>query len=431
MTRRSRQRIAHRSRPINLSRMAFRHLAAALGLAALLTTAARADWTLQDCNFKEEQHFIINTWTPGEGLSITTQSGKLASVPTRDVLELTSGLKPVSDPASRGWRLALRNGDVLYGDALGLSGKSLLFKIAELGSLAVPLKRIASLSGPVYGPASTGDAQKRVPAVPDHDLVIFRETGDRLEGFVTGIDDTSVQFATDAGGANATTAIALAKIETIIFGGAKPPREIPPLSVRLAFYSGSVYTVPLRGQDNPFNWTLSKVTVKDAAGKEHTTNSDRIVSAEILGGRVVFVTELDLASEEQSSFLGTGWPAQFNRNVVGQPLRVARQTYARGIGVHTRSTLVYELDGTFDTLALRVGMDDSAAPLGEARASIVLDGKTLWQSGDQPLKPGTISGELALPIKGGKRLELHADPTDRLDVQGRVDWIDVALRRQS
>jgi len=53
-----------------------------------------------------------------------------------------------------------------------------------------------------------------------------------------------------------------------------------------------------------------------------------------------------------------------------------------------------------------------------------------WAGGAKILKPGEISEELALPIKGGKRLELHADPTERLDVQGRVDWINIALRRQ-
>jgi hypothetical protein len=429
MTRHSSQRITRRARPINLSRDAFRHLAAALGI-ALLTSAAHADWSLQDCNFKQEEHFVINTWTPADGLSVTMQSGKLATFPTRDILALSSGLKPWSDPASRGWRLMLRNGDVLYGNAMGLSGKSLLFKIPELGSLAVPLKRISTLSNFAWGAGSTGEQRKSVPVVPDHDLVVFKETGDRLEGFLTGIDGDNIQLTTDAGGTQSVTPIPLLKIETIIFGGAKPPREIPPLSVRLALKSGSVYTVPLEGQENPFTWTLSKVTVKDAAGKEHSTNSDQIVSAEVLGGRIVFLTDLDFATEEQSSFLGTAWPAQFNRNVLGQPLRVARTTYPRGIGVHTKNTLVYQLDGSFDTLALRVGLDDSAAPLGEARAAIVLDGKTLWQSGDKNLKPGTITEELSLPIKGGKKLELHADPTDRLDVQGRLDWINVALRRQ-
>ena len=109
---------------------------------------------------------------------------------------------------------------------------------------------------------------------------------------------------------------------------------------------------------------------------------------------MVYLTELDPAKEEQISFLGTKWPAQADKNVMGAPLRVGGVTFAKGIGVHTQSTLIYELDGSFDTLALRVGLDDSAAPQGEARASIILYGKTLWQS--QTLKPGELSPQLDL-----------------------------------
>jgi hypothetical protein len=155
---------------------------------------------------------------------------------------------------------------------------------------------------------------------------------------------------------------------------------------------------------------------------------NRLVSVEIVGGRVVWLTELDPEQEEQVPFIGAAWPMQVNQNVLGQPLRVNRATFDRGIGVHTQDTLTYKLDGTFDTLSLRVGLDDSAAPNGQARASIVLDGKKIWEA--QALKPGELSPELNLPIAGGKKLELHADPTTRLDVQGRVDWLNVALRRK-
>jgi hypothetical protein len=215
----------------------------------------------------------------------------------------------------------------------------------------------------------------------------------------------------------------------VVFGGAKPPREIPPLSLRLSMVSGSVYTIPLEGPgavEDPFSWTIGTLKFKDAAGREQSTQDTAITSIELVGGRVVYLTDIDFAKEDQVSFLGTSWPAQVNRNALGQPLRI-KETYPRGIGVHTQSTLYYDLDGSFDQLAFRIGLDDSAAPYGEARASVVLDGKTLWQS--DTLKPGVLSEEILLPIKGGKRLELHADPAARLDVQGRVDWINIALKR--
>jgi hypothetical protein len=213
-----------------------------------------------------------------------------------------------------------------------------------------------------------------------------------------------------------------------VFGGIKPQRTVPPLSVRLTFDKGSMLTIPVDAAKKTFNWQIGTLTVKYNNDVEHAIHDDRLVSAEVIGGRVVWLTELDMENEEQVSFLGTHWPALLNKNVLGQPLRVAHSTFDRGIGVHTQSTLTYDLTGDFDTLSLRVGLDDSAVPNGEASASIVLDGKTLWEA--KMLKPGELSPELSLPIKGGKKLEFHADPTTRLDVQGRVDWLNVALRRK-
>lgn len=415
-----------RRRPINLSHQAFRHLATALGVATLLACPVYADWKLSTADSKTADHLTINTWSLSEGLSATDQSGKLVSFGTRDILSLDSGRKVEADP-SRAWKLTLTNGDTLFGDATAFSGKSLQFKTIDLGTVSVPLKRVASLTAPIFGPA--GMASKKLPAAPENDLIIFKETGDKLEGLLTGVDLNRVQIV--VGNAADPTDIPLEKVDSLIFGGARPPREIPPLSARLTFTSGTTYTSPIPDAA-AFNWSISKLTLKDSAGKEvAVSNLDRLARVEILGGRVVYLTELDFASSDQVSFLGTPWPPQINKNVLGQPMKVAHQTYDKGIGVHTKSTLVYTLGGTFDTLALRVALDDSAAPNGEALASIVLDGKTLWQTDPvKPLKPGVLSDEITLPIKGGNKLELHADPASRLDVQGRVNWINIALRRQ-
>ena len=95
--------------------------------------------------------------------------------------------------------------------------------------------------------------------------------------------------------------------------------------------------------------------------------------------------------------------------------------------VHTRSILTYELDGSFTNLTLRCGLDDSAIGHGQANLSIVLDGKTLWEAKD--MKAGTVSEPLNLTITNGRKLELRAEPAEKLDVQGRVNWVDVALVR--
>jgi hypothetical protein len=430
MPRQSHRPLRAARRPINLSRGAFRQLAAALGVATLMAVQARADWKLTTSDLKTADHLTLNTWTLGEGLSATDQSGKLVTFQSRDILSIDSG-RPVTADASRAWKLSLLNGDTLYGDALGFSGKSLQFKTIELGTVSVPLKRVATLTAPVFGSAAA--APKKLPTAPDHDIVVFKATGDKLEGLILGVDLNHVQVQPQSGGD--PTDIPLEKVDAMVFGGARPQREIPPLSMRVTFQSGTTYTASLATtpeNKDPFNWSINQLVLKDAAGKDLTvSNLDRISRVEIVGGRVVYLTELDFVSSDQTSFLGTSWPAQINRNVLGQPMKIAHQSFDRGIGVHTKSTLVYDIQGGFDLLTLRVGLDDSAAPNGQAQASIVLDGKTIWKTDPaKPLKPGVLSDELKLAVKGGKRLELHADPAARLDVQGRVDWVNVALHRE-
>src|SRR6478609_8899023 len=98
--------MARRSRPMNLSKGAFRNLAAALGL-AVLATAAHADWTLVTADNVAanagQPNLTINTWTGTEGLSATDKSGKLVRFATRDIVSLSSGRKVSAEAQSDRW----------------------------------------------------------------------------------------------------------------------------------------------------------------------------------------------------------------------------------------------------------------------------------------------------------------------------------------
>src|SRR6185436_3134777 len=97
----------------------------------------------------------------------------------------------------------------------------------------------------------------------------------------------------------------LANIDTIVFGGAITPRTIPPLSVRLVFDKGTILTVPVDTKNKPFDWQIGNLTIKYTNDTPHAIQDSRLVSAEVVGGRVVWLTELDADREEQISFLGT------------------------------------------------------------------------------------------------------------------------------
>ncbi|MEI8195258.1 MAG: NPCBM/NEW2 domain-containing protein [Phycisphaerae bacterium] len=380
-------------------------------LAMILTTGSlRADWSLTTADFATTKRITINQWSLKEGLSYTTEDSKLATLPTRQLAQVTLDTPPATGEAK--WQLTLRSGDVLRGEPLTIitqGAGSLTFKTSELPLLEIPLKNIASL-------AATDAKATNANTLSDKDELRFR-TGDTLQGMLVGLDDGKISMQSDLG----STEVKLENVDLLTFGGATPARSIPTLSARLSFVSGSTLTT------RNFSWTLGKITFTDPAGQERNCTADQLVSIRVLGGRIVWLTELDVAKEEQTSLFGTRWPLQVNRNVIGGPLLLAGTRFDRGLGVHTRSVLTYNLDGSFTNFTLRCGLDDSAAPHGQANLSIALDGKVLWEA--KAMKAGQISPALNLPITDGRTLELRAAPADKLDVLGRVNWVDVVLVR--
>ncbi len=391
-----------------------------------LAAVARADWSLAAADGPQQPHLTVNTWSALDGLSVTDQSGKLMKVDTRTVITLASDHKPAA--ASNAWRLTLRNGDTLLGQAAAISGQSLTFTLPELGTIDIPLKSILSLARAKSPPGPTNGAEN---AEKD---IVHLNNGDTMEGLLAAVAPDKIQLATGAETGNAAaTDIALTLVDRINFAGVTAPRTVPPLSVRMNFLSGTTLTVPFVPAPDAFAWSINDITFADPSGAKHKLSSDQILSIEVLGGRVVSLLDLDPAENQQSTFLGTHWPLGINQTPLGRPLTVAKNLYPRGLGVHTRSHLAYDLDGSFDALKLRVALDDSAAPRGEADVSILIDGKILWQKSAMNIAAAQISDELTLPIKGGKHLELRADPPKNhgnLDILGRVDWIAPVLLRQ-
>ncbi|MCL2641009.1 MAG: NPCBM/NEW2 domain-containing protein [Phycisphaerales bacterium] len=401
----------------------------AVAIVFSLACPIRANWTLVKSDFTERKGVTVNTWEGGgaAGLSIT-ENGKLDKVETRDVLALISesplpvdGLS-VGGSVAAGWKLMLRNGDCLYGQPSRFSGQSMEFDVADgMGKILVPLKAAAGMSD-VRATAAASHAEKDRVRLKNNDV---------LEGFIVSIDAKKLQIATGADDETVAD-IDLARVERLSFGGMTPARGVPALGARIRFVGGSVLTVPLdaKTHKNTFAWTIGDILFKDPAGKDRKISVNAVAAIDIVGGRVVYVSELDPVKDEQSTLMGTRWETQVDRNVMGEPLMVGRKVYQRGIGVHTSSSLVYELDGSFDVLKCQVGLDDSAVPHGAANVAVVVDGKVLWEAGG--LKAGEAAVEVAVAIKGGRRLELRAVPAlgdGKLDVLGRVNWLNVALLR--
>ena len=83
------------------------------------------------------------------------------------------------------------------------------------------------------------------------------------------------------------------------------------------------------------------------------------------------------------------------------PLRVGGRAYARGLGTHARSEIVYRLDNRYQRFEAEVGVDDEKKGLGSVVFQVVADGRKLFDSGvvrgKQPAR------KISLPLDGRGR----------------------------
>jgi len=133
-------------------------------------------------------------------------------------------------------------------------------------------------------------------------------------------------------------------------------------------------------------------------------------------GRNVWLSDLDISKTQQ----GWGDPHK-NLSVDGNPLKIAGQTFERGLGTHADSLLYVELNGGSSRFHAMVGVDDEAGARGSIEFRVLADGKQVYKSGlirsDDPAK------QVDIDVTGVQVLVLAVDSGDDMNYD-HADWAD-------
>lgn len=129
-----------------------------------------------------------------------------------------------------------------------------------------------------------------------------------------------------------------------------------------------------------------------------------------------------------------GWGTlRMDRSIDGNGLRVGGRAFAKGLGTHAASEIVYPVIGKLTRFRGVVGVDDEV-PVEKAggRAfvfEVVGDGVVLWSS--PALRRGDAGVEVDVALGKSRRLELRvrAEPASAGIDWGHVDWGEARLER--
>ncbi len=296
-------------------------------------------------------------------------------------------------------------------------GETLSADSALFGPLSIPRARVA---GAVFlvpsNPLRRDQLLGRVAsgAAPADRLILIND--DEIAGRIESIHDEKLVIDTELG----RLELGLARVRAMLCS--RPPASPAlPESVRamIGFADGTRLAVTQATTDQ----TAIKLTLP--GNLTWAASLPEVVWLQPLGGRVVYVSDLQPAEYRHVPFLDLAWPYRTDRNVLGGQLRVLGRLYAKGLGVHSAARLTYQLAEPYQQFQAELAIDDSAQGRGSVRFRVFVDGQAKYTS--PVIRGGEAPLPMAIQIAGAKRLDLVVDFAEWADQLDHADWLNARL----
>jgi hypothetical protein len=364
----------------------------------------KADWTL---HAGDETRLA-----PGDWLSLRRDGRQLPPFPS-------------------GPHLILVNGDRVPFESLRLDGETLYFKQADLADGKESRVRLTAVSVVWLATPDNIDHADRyrrqlAKGSRARDHVVLRN-GDVLEGVLSGLTAKKVEVEVDKKAVEvATDKVAAVALGTDIVTSLKP--------------KGVYGRVVLFGEGGDIGARLSLVSAacadgrtlqgKTLFGSDLRVPLERVAALDVYQGRAVYLSDLKPTRFEFTPYLGEGgpvWPWVADGSVADCDLRLAGSTYDKGLGLHSKSRVSYNIAGAYRRFEARVGLDDETGREGSVRVWVLADGKPLDIGTDRELTARSGPLIVAVSVVGAKELTLEVDFGERADKQDHVNWCDARL----
>jgi hypothetical protein len=328
---------------------------------------------------------------------------------------------PTSRPANEiDWSLDLADGDHLKGRISHWADDQLTLSIGQPQKTTIDIApdQISQLW------CGSDDARHRAKALNissnGQDVAYVLKDNDvvAVNGTALGIAGDSLRFRYQ----DTERKVALGRLVGVVMApaAAKPPQGLCQC-IRMDW--GASLTGQWTGMDDD---SVSLALPWGAAAKIPIT---AIASIDFRNGRMVYLSDLKPAKVEQTPFFGRVIPYRLDAALDGGPLLLSDGPYAKGIAVHSRCVLEYNLGGEFERFIAKVGFAKSATDASDAGAVIRVkaDDKTVYENADA--HPDEKPAQIDASVAGVNRLILEVDFAKDQDVDGRVDWANARLFR--
>jgi len=320
-------------------------------------------------------------------------------------------------------RVYLTGGEQLFGKIEGLGEESLRLRMPWGDRLAVPLAHVVGVyMGMPEHKESPESFATRLRARGTEDLLLARSSDGEvlaISGVTEGTEGEKLHFLFQ----EKTRTLGLKQVEGLVLAARPEPERPGGLRATFSMAGGVVISGVWKGLDAK-TWK-----VETDWGQGLDLPAAEVRGVRFRGGQMTYLSDLEPGKVEETPFLGRRNPWRKDVNLAGAPIKMDGRTYERGLAVHSRSALTYDLSGNYATFEALVGFEESARRVGRVDCRVIADGKELYANPD--LRADAPPAKLVLPVAGAGRLKLVVDFGPDQDTGDRVIWANARLFRKT
>jgi hypothetical protein len=243
-----------------------------------------------------------------------------------------------------------------------------------------------------------------------------------VRGIVSDLNDTHLAIQT-SGGADITN-VPLSTVASVdLATTANPstaPTEFKP-SFRLSLADGTIVSA------DSVSLSADKVKFKTADAVDRAVPLSNLTDVEQINGPLIWLSAGPITQEIQTPYFGDRTqPAQMDKTVQGDSIRFGDREFARGIGVHSYSKLVFNIPPGCQSFRTQYALDGDAT-WANVTVRVKLDDRVALEKANVIV--GQLSPVVTLDLTGAKTLILEVDYGENYDVQDRLNWIEPAFLR--
>ena len=321
------------------------------------------------------------------------------------------------------WSLAFANGDKISAPITAWDEKKVHVNhstFAKESGIDFPIESITELWKGTADQIKLARAVVLATGPEDAAFVLKDKEVVAVRGIAMGMEGESLRFKFG----DEEKKINLAKLVGVMLLGNTPPKSTGLLQT-VEFTDGGVITGVWKSVDP----AAKNIVLETNSKSLLTIGTGAIAKIRTTNGRLVHVEDMKPASVEETPFFDRTMSYKINKSLTGAAIKLSDNViYARGISVHSRCVLTYEINGNYDEFKSLVGFQTPEGKLGQAVVRVLGDGKVLYEnlSARGDAKPAEVS----IKVAGVNKLTLEVDFGANEDTADRVAWVNPNLIRQ-